>query len=1043
MEKVRLAVALVAALFTVFLSTAADAGLGAEVSGTVTDEGGETLVGVAVRVADTPVATVTDIDGRYSIAIPAGSAPRLLFSYVGMEDTTREVDLRGGSRAVCDVVMKPSSELLDEVVVTGLFHRPADSFTGSSSAYTVDRLEQGGNSNVLSTLRNVDPSFKIDNTLASGSNPNVLPSMQIRGATSLNLRGDYEGNPNQPLVILDGFEAPMEKLYDMDMDRVASVTVLKDAAAKAIYGSKAGNGVIVVETRRPTAGRTRVYYTGTLDIDTPLTGDYNLMDAATKLDFEVARGMYDRASTLEELQARHDLLKHYRDNLAQGVDTDWLGLATRTGVGTRHSLAAEGGRGHWSFHGGVMYKYLNGVMKGSGRDVANVSLTGAFDNGILRVRNTLEFTHTDARNSPLGEFSEFLYLNPYLKPYGPDGTPERILAYGEKGRPVYNPLYDATLATISDEKYSELREALSLEWRISPLFKLTGNFAYTLRKSTARDFLPHSHSALEDPDDEGRYFLKGRYDKTRATYTTLNGNAGLNYSQSLGRHMWFVNAIVNLQSTSLRRHLYTTIDSPAAMPDLTTLTEAEAWLSERFYDGADRTVREVGFIGAGSYSFDNRYLMDLSVRESGSSVFGRDNRWGLFWSAGLGWNIHNEAFAKGLRWLRQLKLRVSTGVTGTQAFDPYQSRARYLYLDYLYDGRYGAVLSGLPNDALSWQKIRDTDLGLDLGIADVLSLKLDFFWQTTDNMLTDITLAPSCGFDSYKENLGQMKNRGFEVSAAVTPWRDNRNDGWLTVSLSAMHNSNKLTRISNLLDTFNKSQNRAKTLPLQITDREVTRRDYEADRLVKTTPSTLYSEGCSTTAIWGVRSAGVDPLTGRRMYIDRNGDITFDWNAADQTVIGDLSPKLSGNFGLSAGWRGLTASLSFSYSFGGDIYNTTLVNKVENVTGYDNLDRRILDSWQNSGDISPYRKLNITTSDKMDYTLPNSSFVTQNNELVCNSINVGYEFGRLRSVRALGFGRLRLSVYVNDLFRVSTVKCERGTSYPYARNYSLSIQATY
>lgn len=1036
--------AFITALFAVLLCGAAVNGTRQyEVNGTVTDTDGETLVGVTVRVADTTLATVTDIDGRYSLVVPAERACRLSFTYIGMKDAVRDVTFDGRGHAVCDVMMKPSSNVLEEVVITGLFHRPSDTFTGSSSSYTADKLEQSGNSNVLSSLRNVDPSFKIDNTLATGSNPNVMPSMQIRGATSLNLRGDYEGNPNQPLVILDGFETPMEKLYDTDMDRVASVTVLKDAAAKAIYGSKAGNGVIVVETRRPVAGRVRVYYTGTLDISTPLTDDYNLMDAAAKLDFEVARGMYDRASTFEALQAQHDLLKHYRDNIAQGVDTDWLDLATRTGVGTRHSLAVEAGRGFWSFQGGLMYNYQNGVMKESGRDVANVSFTGVFDNSILCVRNTLEFTHTDARNSPLGEFSEFLYLNPYLKPYGASGTSERILAYGEKGRPVYNPFYDASLGALSDEKYSELREALSLEWRISRLFKLTGNFAYTFKKSTARDFLPHGHSTLEEPDDEGRYFLKGRYDKTRSTYNTLTGNAGLNYSQSLGLHTWFVNAIVNIQSTALRRHLYTTIDSPAAMPELTTREEAEKWLGERFYDGVDKTVREVGFIGAGSYSFDNRYLVDLSVRESGSSVFGRDNRWGLFWSAGLGWNIHNESLLNGAGWLRQLKLRVSTGVTGTQAFDPYQSRARYIYLDYLYDGRYGAILSGLPNDALSWQKIHDTDLGLDLGISDVLNLKLDFFWQTTDNMLTDITLAPSCGFDSYKENLGQMKNRGFEVSAAITPWRDTRSDGWVTLSLSAMHNSNKLTSISNLLETFNKSQNRAKTLPLQITDREVTRRDYEADRLVKTTPSTLYTEGCSTTAIWGVRSAGVDPLTGRRMFIDRNGDITYDWNAGDQVVIGDLSPKLSGNFGLSAGWKGLTAALSFSYSFGGDIYNTTLVNKVENVTGYDNLDRRILDSWQKPGDISPYRKLTITSSDRMDYTLPNSSFVTRNNELVCNSINVGYEFSRLQCVRAMGLERLRLTMYVNDLFRISTVKCERGTSYPYARNYSLSIQVTY
>lgn len=1013
------------------------------VNGIVSDEEGEPLIGVTVRLANSTSGTSTDINGRYQINIPSSATPELTFSYVGMDNVTKRITLQDQKQIICDIVMHPSENLLDEVVVTGLFHRPADSFTGSSSAYNVRKLEESGNTNLLTSLKNTDPSFRIDNTLSSGSNPNAMPSMQIRGATSLNLKGDYDGNPNQPLFILDGFETPIEKLFDMDMSRVASVTVLKDASAKAIYGSKAGNGVIVVETRRPAEGKIRVYYLGTLNIDTPLLDDYNLMDAKTKLEFKASLGMYDRASTFESLQERHDLLKTYRDNIAQGVDTDWLKTATHTGVGTKHSIAVEGGNHHWRFQGGLMYNYINGVMKGSSRNVGNGNFTVAYDNTSLRIRNTLDFTYTDAEDSPLGEFSDFLNLNPYLKPYNASGQPERILAYGEHGHPVYNPLYDATLAGVADEKYHELREALSIEWRMSQYLKLTGNFAYNLKKSTRRDFLPFSHSSLEDPDSEGRYFLKGRYDKANSTYTTLIGNAGLNYSQRIGPHLWFFNAIVNLQSSTLRRHVYSTKNAPSDMPELNTLDDATPWLTEYFYDGADQTTREIGFIGVGSYSFDNRYLTDFSIRESGSSVFGRDNRWGCFWSVGAGWNIHNESFMDRAKWLNQLKLRASTGVTGTQAFNPYQARARYIYIDYLYDNKYGAVLSGLPNDALMWQKIHDTDLGIDAEIFHWLNLKFDYFWQTTDNMLSDITLAPSCGFNTFKANLGQMKNTGFEVSAAITPWRNSAVDGWVTLSVSAMHNKNRLTNINNLLETYNKSQNRAKTLPLQITDREVTRLDYEADRLVKTTPSTLYYEGCSTTAIWGVRSIGVDPLTGRRIYLDRNDNITYNWNPDDQVIIGDTAPDVSGNITLTGGWKGLSAAISLSYSLGGDIYNTTLVNKVENVTGYDNLDRRILDSWQNTGDIAPYRRLAITTSDKMDYSRPTSSFVAKNNELVCNSLNVGYEFSRLKAVKSLGFQNLKLSVYINDLFRLSTVRCERGTSYPYARNYSFTIQASF
>ena len=1013
------------------------------VFGTVTDADGEPLIGVSVVDKQSHKGVTTDLYGKYRIEIPTEAGVIITFSYVGMESVDLKVAVASDEKIQHDVVLTNSANVLSEVVVTGMFTRPTDTFTGSSTVYSVERLAASGNQNILSSLQSVDPSFAIDNNLATGSNPNTMPNLQIRGATSINIKGDYEGNSNQPLLILDGFETPLEKLFDMDMERVSSVTILKDASAKAIYGSKAGNGVIVVETQRPSLGSPTVHYTGTLNIDSPDISSYNLMDASTKLDFEVARGMYDRAATYEQLQQQHDLLKVYRDNIARGVDTDWLSLATHTGIGTKHTVAVEGGSERWRYQGGAMYNGISGVMKGSDRNILNINGLVLYDNSNLRIRNAIDFTNTIANNSPLGQFSEFLNLNPYLVPYTDEGTPLRIIAYGENGFPVYNPLYNAAINTLYKDTYWELRNNFSVDWQLHRLCKLTANFSYTYRRASSDNFLPEGNTELEKPDSEGRYFLNGRYDMTKSISHTYAGSLGLNYNQSIGKHAWFVNTNVNIQSSHLRRHNYTTIDSDLGNSKLLTLSDASPWLTERYYDGADDRRREIGFIAAASYAFDNRYLLDTSVRESGSSVFGSDNRWGCFWSVGIGWNLHNERFLSSLGWLKQLKLRASTGYTGNQTFDPYQSRSRYIHLDYLYGGEFGALLSCLPNNSLRWQKIHDTDIGIDLCIAQWLNLKFDYYWQATNDMLNDITIAPSTGFSSYKANIGQIDNRGYELTVALTPWRNKSVDGWFSLSVSGMHNDNKVTHISNLFDTFNKAQNKAKTQPLSITDRDVTRHDYELDRLVKTTPSTLYYEGCSTTAIWGVPSLGIDPMTGRRIYLDRNGNITYNWDVADQVIIGDRAPKLSGNILLSGGWKGFSFALSMSYSLGGDIYNTTLVNKVENVTGYDNLDMRILDSWQNVGDVSPYRALSITTSDKMDYTKPNSSFVQRNNELICNSLNVSYDFDRIKSISRLGFQRLKLALYLNDLFRLSTVQVERGTSYPYARNYSISIQATY
>ena len=207
--------------------------------------------------------------------------------------------------------------------------------------------------------------------------------------------------------------------------------------------------------------------------------------------------------------------------------------------------------------------------------------------------------------------------------------------------------------------------------------------------------------------------------------------------------------------------------------------------------------------------------------------------------------------------------------------------------------------------------------------------------------------------------------------------------------------------------------------------------------------STKYYEGQSMTALWGVRSLGINPVNGEEMYLDKDGKTTSTWSTADEVVIGDSNPKLRGNFGLNGGYRGFTFSLICSYKFGGDLYNTTLIDKVENVTGYDNLDKRILDSWRNVGDVSQYRALKVSTGGQPTYTKPTSRFVQRDNEIYFTSLNVGYDFYGAAWLKKLSLERLKCSFYTSDLLRLSTVKVERGTSYPFARTFSFSLQATF
>ena len=266
------------------------------IQGVVKDENGQPLPGVTVLLKGTTLGTATDAEGKWKLVLPANvQNPIFVFSFVGME--AQEIAYTG--QEAIDVTLLADAAEMDEVVVTGMFVRKAESFTGSAKTIMGDELERVGNGNVFQSLKNLDPSLNIIASMEFGSDPNKLPTMQLRGAStfpmesSTDLRSNYQDDPNQPLFILDGFEASATKIFDLDMNRVQSITILKDAAAKAIYGSKAANGVIVIETKRPLGGEFRVSYKGSVDLTVPDLSSYNLANAAEKLEIERIAGIYE------------------------------------------------------------------------------------------------------------------------------------------------------------------------------------------------------------------------------------------------------------------------------------------------------------------------------------------------------------------------------------------------------------------------------------------------------------------------------------------------------------------------------------------------------------------------------------------------------------------------------------------------------------------------------------------------------------------------------------------------------------------------------
>ena len=272
------------------------------------DKNKEPLPGVTVLIKGTTTGVVTDTDGNYAIGIPGSSTSTLVFSCIGMKNV--EVVVKDNN--VINVTMEEDVTEVDEVVVTGYFNKAKESFTGTATSFSGEELRQVNPVNALTALSVLDPSFKMLENIADGSNPNVVPKFQIRGSSSMpNVKNEYEGDPNMPTFIMDGFEVSAEKVFDLDPNRIESMTLLKDAAATAIYGSRASNGVVVIVTKMPELGSIRLSYNMDLSFNIPDLRDYDLLDAEEKLELERAAGYYSStvANLLEEREAQYNYKK--------------------------------------------------------------------------------------------------------------------------------------------------------------------------------------------------------------------------------------------------------------------------------------------------------------------------------------------------------------------------------------------------------------------------------------------------------------------------------------------------------------------------------------------------------------------------------------------------------------------------------------------------------------------------------------------------------------------------------------------------------------
>lgn len=378
-----------------------------DIYGIVRDDTGEPLPGATItnvkgKQDRETFAVVTDVNGHFKLTL-SSDVKQLEVSYIGYVSKTVTLT----NKASYEITLTSNSQAIGEVVVNGAFTRKANTFTGAVTTLKAEDLQRVGNTNVLQSLKNLDPSFLQIENLAMGSNPNALPDFQLRGSSTIaSVQGEYASSANQPLFILDGFETELTKILDLDMNQVESVTTLKDATAKSIYGAKAANGVIVIETKRPESGRMRVSYTGSMSLEVPDLTSYDLTNAAEKLEVERRAGLFSSENRITQISLDQTYTNKLREILA-GVETDWLAQPVRDGFGHKHSLYIEGGDQAMQYGINLSYNRIGGAMKGSDRNTLSGSMTLAYRVKNFQFRDKLTIDNNVSHNSPYGTFSQY------------------------------------------------------------------------------------------------------------------------------------------------------------------------------------------------------------------------------------------------------------------------------------------------------------------------------------------------------------------------------------------------------------------------------------------------------------------------------------------------------------------------------------------------------------------------------------------------------------------------------------------------------------
>ncbi|ALJ04765.1 hypothetical protein APS56_06340 [Pseudalgibacter alginicilyticus] len=988
------------------------------IEGTLTDVEGIPLPGATVTIKGTTRGVVTDFDGKFSIT--ASQENVLVFSFLGY--STQEIKI--GTQTNLKVVLQPEFNELEETIIIGYGSVRKEDLTGSVSVISEKSFNQGPVVGVENLIQGRASGVQISTT---SSEPGADMLVRIRGNNSVN-------SNNNPLYVVDGF--PMESLSNsINPADIASVSILKDASATAIYGTRGANGVVIITTKRGKKGKSSVTYTGNYSIQEANTDAYDFIDSS---DYAILQNEIDITNGVAPSYTQEAI-----DRIEElGLQTNWLDEAFRTGYVSEHQVAVSGGNEDTKmFFSAGAYSW-EGVVKNTSFDRYNVRLNA--DQSLLEGRvkvgvNTslsatesdfLGFSASSLQDNILRGIFQTSPLNPTYDLYDTLSTEDKALIYGTSS--PRDPLETLEIMDNKGTNYFVLANAF-LEAKIFKDFTFKTQGGARIVNQKINQFLPSTSSLVAsslDPGSARQSHLLYKY----YTYSNL-----LSYDKLIGKHS--INAIAGYTHEWSSEEYFS-----AGSSDFTTdalgyysLQGGATILTPSSYV-ADSEL--ASYLARVNYIFDDRYLLTLTYRRDGSSKFGEGNKWGNFPAAAVAWNVHNESFFNsGL--ISQLKLRSSIGITGNDRFGVGLGQSTFSpSASVTTDGStlsVGTISSRVGNEDLQWEETKKFDLALELGFFNNnLTMELGYYKNNTTNLLLNKTIAPSNGIESILTNAGEVENKGIELSLNYKKTFNN-GFGW-TSNLNFSQNENTVISLELIEGTD--------FLPGE---------EARIDGNVSGSYSVL-EEGLPVGTIYGYRYLGVlqDGETSLTQPTAQPGDPLFEdinedgqITGEDKELIGNGYPKFNVGFNNSFNYKNFTLSVFLTGVFDVDKLNGN------NVIGYQYNTLAIAkDRWTPSNPEGTLPQ-NLWQGDQWvnDYFVEDASYIRLSN------VSLSYDFNK-NVLDKIGLAALQLSFVATNLAtwsdysgfdpevnstRTSGTNLNTGAgldaySYPYQKSFTLGIK---